>query len=86
MASPYSVKNKPTKRSSDMTKIAFMLIVFALVFGGFIYAILIVGPIARKEETALLPYPIVQVEDLGKTVGKLKEKYPDLFLSKKGDQ
>lgn len=69
-------------RGSDMAKITFIITLFAIVLGGFIYAVLIRAPIENTAKAPDGPFPAIKAEDLGKTAGELKKQYPELFLTR----
>ncbi|NVK17670.1 MAG: hypothetical protein HWE30_03115 [Methylocystaceae bacterium] len=64
-----------------MGKLAIFLFLFTLLLGAFLYALLLQEPVQPKTSQAPQLYPHVRADDLGKTPGKLQEKYPNLFLS-----
>lgn len=85
MPSPYKVKHKPSKPKSNGGKLVVFLFLFTLLLGGFLYALLLKEPVKPQAEKAPSLYPHVRADDLGKTPGDLKEKYPSLFLTKNRD-
>jgi|GEM_PF-1830603 len=81
MASPYKVRNKPTKPSSDRSKILILLIFSSLVLSGFLYATLIHEPEQGATVQKASRFPDIYAKNLGKTPSYFKNKYPDLFLT-----
>jgi hypothetical protein len=82
MARPRKVSYTAKNRGSDMAKITFIITLFAIVLGGFIYAVLIRAPIEATTKPPEGPFPAIKAEDLGKTAGTLKDQYPELFLTR----
>ncbi len=81
MVSPYQVKHKPTRRTSDTTRFLVLTVLFSLIVGGFVYAFVLREPVNSQSKPAPSLYPPIHAEDLGKTPKALKKKYPDLFLA-----
>lgn len=81
MSSPYKVKYKPTKKPSNTLKFLGLLSLFAAIVAGFIYAFIIRETPSSQTTAQKSPYPPIHMEDLGKTPGELKKKYPNLLLT-----
>lgn len=82
MPRPRKANYSATPRGSDMAKITFIVILFAIVLGGFIYAVLIRAPIEPTTKAPDGPFPAIKAEDLGKSATELKKQYPELFLTR----
>jgi hypothetical protein len=80
MASPYRVKHKPSKRTSNKIKTLGLVLIVATVFAAFLYAYLQYTPQTEPEKQIVSDFPNIHAEDLGKTPKELKSKYPELFF------
>lgn len=85
MPSPYKIRHHPAKKRSHTGRAVILLAILSLLLGGFIYTVLLDNSknVTQIEEDSL--YPKIYAEDLGKSSENLKEKYPNLFLSKNRD-